>query len=362
MRIGFVVNKIKTEKRLYTTTLLAMTALNMGHEIWYISVADFSCTSEKTIRAIARTTSQKHFQLPEDLLAELQTKNVPEQHIDLAKLDILFLRNDPAEDVIQRPWARLVNINFGRLATHHGVIVLNDPNGLARFVNKMYLEDFPKEVQPKNLISRDREEIKEFIRQQNGYAVIKPLFGSGGHNVFLIQPEGAANLNQMIEAVSSEGYVLAQEYLSEAVHGDVRLFLMNGQPLVVNGCYAAFQRVRKTGDADMRNNLSAGASSKKVDITDAMLKVAEAVRPRLIENGMFLVGLDIVGDKLMEINVFTPGGLHFAEKYENQKFSQAVIQALEDKVNQKQRSPSNFDNTRLATLQGASEREQLVPE
>ena len=230
----------------------------------------------------------------------------------------------------------------------HGVIVLNDPNGLAKATNKMYFQLFPEEVRPRTLISRDRKEIKRFIKDEGGTAVLKPLQGSGGSGVFLVKPGEASNLNQMIEALSRDGYIIAQEYLTAAEEGDTRLFLMNGQPFRYKGKYAAFRRLR-TGD-DMRSNIHAGGKLGKAEITDTHLRVAEIVRPKLVQDGMFLVGLDIVGDKLMEINVFSPGGLGSAQKFEKAMFTQGVVEALERKVDYMKFYRRNFDNVEIATL------------
>jgi len=91
-----------------------------------------------------------------------------------------------------------------------GVIVLNDPDRLAQAINKMYFQLFPEEVRPATLITRDRNEIKEFAKEQGGSIVIKPLQGSGGQGVFLVREDDIGNLNQMIESVSRDGYVVAQ--------------------------------------------------------------------------------------------------------------------------------------------------------
>ena len=247
-----------------------------------------------------------------------------------------------------RTWAQGAGIIFGRVAMRHGVIVLNDPNGLSKAMNKMYFQLFPEEVRPKSLFTRDRDEIKAFAKEMGGNVVLKPLQGSGGQSVFLVRPEDVPNLNQMIEAVSREGYVIAQEYLPAAAEGDTRLFVMNGQPLRYKGKYAAFRRVRQ-GD-DMRSNIHAGGKLREATITDEHLKIVEIVRPKLVQDGMFLVGLDIVGDKLMEINVFSPGGLGSAQKFEKVNFTHAVLHALERKVDYMRFYRRNFDNVDLATL------------
>ena len=249
---------------------------------------------------------------------------------------------------MERAWAQSVGINFGRVAMRHGVIVLNDPNGLAKAMNKMYFQLFPEEVRPRTLITIDRGEIKAFAREQGGPIVLKPLQGSGGRGVFLVRPEDIPNINQMIEAVSRDGYVIAQEYLPAAAEGDMRLFLMNGLPLRYKGKYAAFRRVRSGGD--MRSNIHAGGKLQAAEVTDTALRIAEMVRPKLVQDGMFLVGLDIVGNKLMEINVFSPGGLGSAQKFEKVNFTHGVVSALERKVQYMQFYRRNFDNTELATL------------
>jgi glutathione synthase len=128
----------------------------------------------------------------------------------------------------------------------------------------------------------------------------------------------------------------------------MRLFMMNGQPLKYRGKYAAFRRLR-SGD-DMRSNIHAGGKLAPAVVTAEHLRLAEIVRPKIVADGMFLVGLDIVGDKLMEINVFSPGGLGSAQRFEKVNFSHAVIEALERKVAYMGYYRRNFNNTEMATL------------
>ena len=174
-----------------------------------------------------------------------------------------MLRNVPSDDYLQRPWAATAAAEFARVAMRHGVIVLSDPNGLAKASSKMYFQLFPEEVRPRTLITRDRDEIKHFAKEE-GTIVIKPLQGSGGASVFLVRQEDIPNLNQMIDAVSRDGFVIAQEYLPAAEQGDMRLFVMNGRPLRVKGKYAAFRRVRSGGD--MRSNIHAGGTKAAAEI------------------------------------------------------------------------------------------------
>ena len=337
-----------TEGKGYTTTRLGMTAVNSGHEAWVMGVADLAYDPDETIRARARMAPRQGYKTSEAYLKALQGPKAIGRRITVDELDVLLLRNDPSEDAINRPWAATAGIIFGRVAMRHGVIVLNDPDGLAKATNKMYFQLFPEEVRPPTLITRDRDEIKQFAREVGGTIVLKPLQGSGGQSVFMVRATDTANLNQMVEAVSRDGYVIAQEYLPAAAEGDTRLFVMNGEPLRHKGKYAAFRRIR-SGD-DIRSNVHAGGQIAQAEVTDAMLELVEIVRPKLVQDGMFLVGLDIVGDKLMEINVFSPGGLGSAQRFEKVNFSHAVLHALQRKVQYMAYYRRNFDNCEMATL------------
>ena len=349
MRLGIIVNDIQTEQGDYTTSHIAMVATNLGHKVWYMGVADLAYEPDENAHGYARRVIDKKYRSTDTYLAILRGKNAITDRINLDELDILLLRNDPAGDVNTRPWARLAGINFARLAMRHGVIVLNDPDGLTHAINKMYLQTFPKEVRPRTLITRNRAEIKNFIAEQNGWGVLKPLAGSGGRNVFLVNPQSGANLNQMIDAVATEGYIIIQEYLPEAAKGDTRMFLMNARPLKCKGHFGAFHRVRHSGDSDFRSNMTAGAIAVKATVTDEMLRLAELVRPRLIQDGMFLVGLDIIGNKLMEINVFSPGGLESLETLEGVPYTHEVIRALEHKVEYRRKCQDGLENIEIAT-------------
>ncbi len=348
MRIGFIVNSIETEQANYTTTRLAMAAVNRGHEAWLIGTGDLALDPDDNVRARARSAPKDKYKSLTTYLDELRGPRGRNERVTVDDLDVLLLRNDPAEDLGRRAWAQMAGIMFGRAALRRGVIVLNDPSALALAANKMYFQLFPEEVRPATLITRDRDEIKHFAREHGGDVVIKPLQGSGGQGVFLVRKNDLGNLNQMIEAVSRDGYVIAQEYLPEAAEGDTRLFVMNGLPLKHKGKTAAFRRLRS--EDDIRSNMHAGGKKAQAMVDERALRIVEIVRPKLVADGMFLVGLDIVGDKLMEINVFSPGGLGSAQTFEGVNFAAAVIMALERKVQYMGFYQRNFNNVDMATL------------
>lgn len=345
MKIGFVVNDIATEDPRYTTNRLAMAARGMGHEAWFMGIGDFSYEPDGSLSAHARMAQGKNYRSLKRHLDDVQKPDC-EQHIGLEEFDVVMLRNDPADDAESAPWANNAGVAFGQLIASAGVLVVNDPTSLANALSKAYFQHFPEVVRPRTLISRDEALITSFVDDLGGRAVLKPLQGSGGSGVFLINRKESPNLNQIIEAISRDGYIVAQEYLPEAKKGDTRLFVMNGEPLEHEGAYAAFRRT--PGSDDVRSNMSAGGKAVKVNVTDAMLEMVEAVRPKLVADGMFLVGLDIVGDKLMEINVFSPGGLGSAKELTEVDFAPVIIGELERKVRIRQHYPE-IDNARLAT-------------
>jgi glutathione synthase len=348
MRIAFFVNSIKGETANYSTTHLALSALSRGHDICYLTPGDFVLRPDDSLGVRALTLPASNYKKAETLFKDLQGKETKIETLDVSEIDILLLRNDPSEDSADRPWAAHVGAVFGRLAAARGVIVLNDPDGLARAQNKLYFQDFPASVRPETLIAKSIDEIRTFIEQQKKGVILKPLQGSGGKNVFKIASAKDANIKQIFEAVSEEGYLIAQSFMPEASEGDVRFFLMNGRPLQRDGKYAAFRRAPAKGE--IRSNIHAGGSAVPIEVTDTMLTIAETVRPKLIQDGMFLVGLDIVGDKLLEINVFTPGGLNNLSQMYEVDFPLSVVEALEKKVEIKKGYRGTLSNRELAML------------
>ena len=347
MKIGFVVNDVATEKATYATTSMALTALKRDHQVWTMGISDFIEESDNHVRALTHAAPKSNYKSTDKYIEEMQ--NAQPDHIQIDDLDVLMLRNDAAEDIQGGgPWTQTAGIVFGQLAARRGPLVVNHPASLADAINKMYFQHFPQAVRPKTLISRDIKDIQRFHKENNEQMVIKPLQGSGGAGVFLVRPSDAPNLNQMVESIARDGYIVAQEYLEAAADGDVRMFLMNGKPLMVDGKYAALKRSSTTDD--MRSNMHVGGKGEHADITPEMLEICEIVRPKLVADGMYLVGLDIVGDKLMEINVFSPGGLWHASQYEGVDFNVAVIEDLERKMFYRQHYGDTISNQFLATL------------
>ena len=190
MRIAFFVNSIEGEHPRYTTTALALAALTRGHDICYLTPGDFVLRPDDSLLVRARKLPGTAYKKVETLYQALQGDEAVIETIDVREIDVLMLRSDPSQDAAERPWAASAGPMFGRLAVARGVLVLNDPDGLALAQNKLYLQGFPQAVRPASLISKSIEEIRAFIDEQPGGVILKPLQGSGGKNVFKIGSSG----------------------------------------------------------------------------------------------------------------------------------------------------------------------------
>ena len=389
MLIAFFVNDMADEYPRYTTTLLAHEAARRGHRVCYITPGDFVLSPDDVMRVHARFAEAPVARKPSRAVAKRATKTAKTaktaarktaakspkptiapidplaavdslkaflkgvqgskpQLVDITDIDVLMLRNDPSNDAIDRPWAEDIGIQFGRRAAQQGVLVLNDPDSLSRAINKLYFQEFPRAVRAETLITRFPADIKEFAKKHGGKIVLKPLQGSGGQGVFLVNNKAAANLNQMIESISRDGYIIAQSYVPEADKGDIRLFIMNGEPLQIDGKYAALRRV--SSKEDIRSNIHAGGTATPVKITERELRVAELIRPKLLEDGMFLVGIDIIGDVILEVNVFTPGNLFSCCEMAGVNFAGKVMQSIERKLEIRNQFPGHFGNASMAVM------------
>lgn len=327
MKIAFIINQTHKEKASFTTTLLALKALQRGHSIYYIGLADFVYLDQDKIAAHARIVLQLDgITDTTQLMDRLRSTN--KEKIALQELDILWLRFDPVLDMLQRPWAATMGLQFAQLAQNLGVRVLNNPRALIEAENKLYLENFPEQIRPRTIVTRSYDDVKQFFEEQNHIIILKPLKGSGGKNVFLINEQESKNLKQIVEVICRDGYLIAQEYLPDAQNGDIRFFLLDGKPLVVNGKYASVHRVQSVGE--LRSNIHQGAKAQIANISPELLQMVQQVAEKLKQDGMYFVGLDIIGDKIMEINVFSPGALLHASELNGEDYASAIIQDLEE--------------------------------
>ncbi|GGD95163.1 glutathione synthetase [Planktosalinus lacus] len=349
MKICFVLNDIATEKS-GSSVLMMKKAHDLGHEVMVMGVGDFFFKHDKPLSMhCIRISKTAKFDSAEHFLERLQAGDFKRKETLATTLDVLFIRNNPTEEDTARQWAEHAGVAFGRMIQQEGVLVLNDAFALSyAFIDKLYFEELPSEIKPDSIITRKKEDILEFWEKQNKKMVLKPLEGSGGRDVYLID-KNEKNINQIIENLTQQGYIIAQEYLPAVKDGDVRVLLMNGKVIEEKGKQSIIRRV--SGEGEFRSNFALGATADSSKLTKAMQKIVDLTAPKLIRDGLFLVGLDVVKDKLIEINVLSPGGLEHFKDIGLPDFSESIIKAIERKLYYKEKFPGQFPNKVLATME-----------
>lgn len=348
MRIAFVTDPIDRELPRATTVVLARAARARGHDVFLLEVDGLTCRPDGHVGGFARVAPERPTPSTAAFLGAVRDPESRRETVSSAALDVLWLRYNPSECGIERRWAAQAGIRLGQLAERRGVLVLDHPDTLAYAESKLYLHHLPEAVRPRTLVTRGFDEIDRFHRE-HGRIVLKPLGGFGGRDVFLIDEEGT-NLRGLVDSMARDDFIMAQEYLPAGTHGDVRLFMMNGRTLAAGGRYAAIRRV--SGRGDFRASLTAGATARAAEVDDGMLGLADRVGPILRRDGIFLAGLDIIGDKIIEVNTMTPGGLHSASRHQGADFGAEVIRAVERKLERKRRAGGALNNRELAGTDG----------
>jgi glutathione synthase len=328
LRLCFVVNNPRTQRPTYTTLHVAYEAHRRGHEVRFVSSLGLSLGDDGRVWGQARFVPRG---AAEDAAAAYCAALVGDgasgERLALEDSDVVLLRNNPNVGELPPGGVRRnPALDFARLVKGR-TLVVNDPDGLRRAGSKMYLAGFPAAVRPRTLVTRSAARIKEFLRDLDGPAILKPLAGYGGKNVFYVRRGQVANLNPMIATLREEGYIIAQEYLPEAARGDMRILLLGGEPIRAGGHVAAYRRMRPKDD--IRNNMHVGGVRKRCDFGEVEERLARLIKPRLDADGLFFVGIDVVGDKLLEVNVFAPGGVHNINELYGVNVGARVVDELE---------------------------------
>jgi glutathione synthase len=253
--------------------------------------------------------------LPEPPWIVLHKKGGPER-ILLADVDAVFMRKDPPFDRAYLYATLLLERARGR------TLLVNDPRGLRDANEKLYALNFP-EWTPRTMVTADRGMILDFTREVGGVTMVKPLDGAGGMGVIQIKT-GDKNARAIVDLLTAEGrrLTIVQEFLPSASAGDKRILLLDGQPL------GAILRVPR-GD-DLRSNIHVGGSVVPTELTDKEREMVRAIAPRLHADGLIFVGLDVIGERLTEVNVTSPTGIQELGRFTNSKPSDKVIAWAEE--------------------------------
>ncbi|WP_409432830.1 glutathione synthase [Litorimonas sp. RW-G-Af-16] len=225
----------------------------------------------------------------------------PRRVIDLGKdIDVVWMRQDPPFDMAYITAAHLLERLKGE------TLVVNDPEWVRSCPEKILPLDYP-ELMPETLITRDREAIDAF-RTKHKDVILKPLFGNGGAGVFLVK-DGDSNYDSLLEMFmeSSREPIIAQAFLKDVAKGDKRIIIIDGEPV------GAINRVPQKGQT--RSNMHVGGTAVPTELTQDDLRICHAIGPMLKERGQILVGIDVIGDKMTEINITSPTGVQELKRF-----------------------------------------------
>jgi glutathione synthase len=240
----------------------------------------------------------------------LRTEGGPER-VRLADTQAVFIRKDPPFDRAYLYATLLLERARG------GPLLINDPRGLRDANEKLYALNFP-EWTPRTLVTSDRALIRSFVDEVGGTAVIKPLDGAGGAGVMLLRKDDK-NAHAIADLLTHEGHrhAMVQEYLPAVTEGDKRVLLLDGELL------GAILRVPR-GD-DLRSNIHVGGSVVPCEVTERERQLVRAIAPRLRADGLIFVGLDVIGERLTEVNVTSPTGIQELGRFTGTKPAERVI-------------------------------------
>jgi glutathione synthase len=305
MRFVFVMDplsRVSPDKD--TTFAFIKAAQARGHESLHCLPRDLSISGGAAHAAVSRVVI---LDAPPYIRLE-RGDTAHRQRLD--EVDAIFIRKDPPFDRGYLYATLLLERARG------GPLIINDPRGLRDANEKLYAMNFP-EWTPRTIVTADADEIHAFARELGG-AVIKPLDGAGGSGVLRLS-EGDKNARAIVDMITGEGRRLAmvQEYLPAVTEGDKRILLLDGEPL------GAILRVPR-GD-DLRSNIHVGGSVVPSELTPREREMVKAIAPRLRADGLVFVGLDVIGERLTEVNVTSPTGIQELGRFTGTDPSDRVI-------------------------------------
>lgn len=324
MHIGFIIANWSTINPSTSTNLkIIKECLARKHKVSILYTHNFT-VRQNTVSGVVHTIKPMD-KVPDAINSfykkvEFETKLIP-----LHAFDCLMIRKDPP----------INSIVFNFLdAVKNEVVIINDVDGIRKANNKLYTTTFhdPNHTYlPITHVSGNKEYINKVISESNDEKMIlKPLDGSGGRGVIVLEKSAQSNINSLLDFYidgASENFVILQEYIDGAEQGDVRVLMLGGKPI------GAYQR--KPASGDIRANLDAGGSAYKYHLTDSQKRICKTIGKKLMADGLFFAGLDMIGDKVLEINVLNPSGNTNLDKFFRTKVQKQIVDFLEEKVNEK---------------------------
>ncbi len=259
--------------------------------------------------------------LSENMTTFYKKVNFKEEMLPLKGFDVIFLRKNPPLDNLL--------LNFLD-SIDDDVFIVNNINGLRKANNKLYTSTFydPDNTYiPKTYVSKNVEYLKRMVSEsEDSKMILKPVDGYGGSGVIIIEKNATQNLNSLLDFYiytdKGKKYVMLQEYIQGAEDGDVRVMILNGKVI------GAYKRVPSSDD--MRSNIHAGGSAEKYTLSQEEKVICNKIAHKLRDDGIYFAGIDIINNKLLEVNVQSPGGIVNINKFNKVKLQKNVIDFVEE--------------------------------
>jgi glutathione synthase len=313
LRMGFIVETIEDFNiNTDTTFTFMLESQARGYDVWYFEIKDIFikdgrpfCNAKKV-----KLKSAKDFY-----------KVTSSKTLSFEDFDVLWMRKDPPFNLDY-----IYTTYYLSLVDPAKTFVINDPNGIRESNEKLYTMYFP-EVIPHSCVAKDINRLNEFLKEVGGEMVVKPLDGHGGEGVFYVKA-GDKNAGVILESVTNFGtqFVLAQKFIEKVKEGDKRIILLGGKPI------GAVLRVAKKG-GEFRCNFHSGGSPYKAELTSRDRLICDAISKRLISDGLYFVGIDVIGGYLTEVNTTSPTGVQEINALSGVKLEEDVIDFVEDYLN-----------------------------
>ncbi|MBR9762199.1 MAG: glutathione synthase [Rhodobacteraceae bacterium] len=307
MKIAFQMDPIgAVDINADSTFRLAEEAQARGHELFYYPPENLSFQEGRIMARGHRMQVQRVAGDPAVL--------GPEDEVDLAEYDVVWLRQDPPFDMFYITTTHLLE------RIHPKTLVVNDPFWVRNSPEKLLVLNFPQ-LTPPTTVARDLATIRAF-KEKHGDIILKPLYGNGGAGVFRLTQDDR-NLSSLFELFTgfSREPLIVQKYLPAVTKGDKRVILVDGEPV------GAINRVPAAGET--RSNMHVGGRPEKVGLTERDLEICAAIGPVLKEKGQVFVGIDVIGYWLTEINVTSPTGIQELERFDGVNIAEKIWQAIE---------------------------------
>lgn len=293
-----------------TTFVLMLAAHKRYHEVYYLSNGATSLIDGEVTFHVKKVIPKLDKNNPFVIESELT--------LNANQIDALFIRTDPPFDssYLLNTWL------FDQLPK--SVFVMNDPNAIRSCNEKIWAAQF-KSIVPKTIVSSMKKDLLKFIDTEKK-VIAKPTNSYGGQNIFAIKNDDI-NKNVILETLTDNfsKEIILQQFIKDADIGDKRILLLNGEIL------GAVLRVHK--DGEHRNNFFSGGKPMAAEITDRDKEIVEILKPRLLELGLYFVGIDIIGEYLIEVNVTSPTCLQEMNRLYDKHLEDDVVAFVEKRVN-----------------------------